>query len=236
VLFAEALVQMNLRQSGRNGKDWQRERRQEKELEVSLRTEWVKSGKRMQDTSGQFETGKGLVVGLIAGAVGAWVMNQTQALLTEKLTGTARSHGAQSLQQGSPHHGAARELQSGSSDRESDDATMRAAQLISETAFNRKLSGREKNTAGTIAHYAMGATCGAIYGALAETWPEITCGNGLAFGAAVWLAADEAIVPILGLSKASTEYSLKTHGYSLASHLVYGLAVELTRRRLTTLG
>ena len=112
----------------------------------------MKSGKQMQDTSGQCETGKGLIVGLIAGAVGAWVMNQTQAQLTEKLTGTARSHGAQSLQQGSPHHGAARELQSRSSDRASDDATMRAAEFISETALNRKLSGREKNTAGTIAH------------------------------------------------------------------------------------
>ena len=203
---------------------------------MRFRTENVKSGKGMQDTSGQSEIGKGTIVGLIAGAMGAWVMNLTQALLSKQLTGTARSHGAQSLQQGSPHHGAARELQRGSSDRESDDATMRVAELISETAFNRKLSAREKNTAGTIAHYAMGGTCGAIYGALAETWPEVTFGSGLAFGAAVWLAADEAIVPMLGLSKASTEYSLKTHGYSLASHLVYGLTVELTRRRLTTLG
>ena len=199
---------------------------------MSFRTERVKSGKGMQDTSGQSEIGKGLIVGLIAGAVGAWVMNLTQALLS----GNTATHGAQSLQQGSPHHGAARELQSGSSDRESDDATMRAAQLISETAFDRKLSGREKNTGGTIAHYAMGGTCGAIYGALAETWPEATFGSGLAFGAAVWLAADEALVPMLGLSKGSTEYSLKTHGYSLASHLVYGLTVELTRRQLTTLG
>jgi uncharacterized membrane protein YagU involved in acid resistance len=204
----------------------------EERTTMSFRTERVESGEGMQDTSGQSEIGKGLIVGLIAGAVGAWMMNLTQALLSEN---TAR-HGAQSLQKGSPHHGAARELQSGSSDRESDDATMRAAELISETAFNRKLSGREKNTAGTIAHYAMGGTCGAIYGALAATWPEVTFGSGMAFGAAVWLAADEAIVPMLGLSKGSTEYSLKTHAYSLASHLVYGLTVELTRRRLTPLG
>lgn len=199
---------------------------------MSFRTERVKSGKEMQETSEQSEIGKGLIVGLIAGAVGAWAMNLTQALFSENTA----THGAQSLQKGSPHHGAARELQSGSSDRESDDATMRAAQLISKTAFDRKLSGREKNTGGTIAHYFMGGTSGAIYGALAETWPEVTFGSGLAFGVAVWLAADEALVPMLGLSKASTEYSLRTHGYSLASHLVYGLTVELTRRRLTTLG
>jgi hypothetical protein len=184
----------------------------------------------------QAKIGEGLIAGLLAGLVGAWVMNQTQALLGEKLTGFVRSHGAQSLQQGSPHHGAARELQSRSSDRESDDATMRTAQLISETAFERRLTESEKDTGGTIAHYAMGGTCGAIYGALAETWPAVTFGSGLAFGAAVWLAADEAIVPMLGLSKPSTEYSLKTHGYSLALHLLYGLTVELTRRRLRTLG
>lgn len=190
----------------------------------------------MQDTSGQSGIGKGLIAGLIAGFVGAWVMNRTQALLTEKLTGTARSHGAQSFQQGSPHHGVAHELQRRSSDRESDDATMRVAQLVSETAFERKLSRSEQDTGGTIAHYAMGGTCGAIYGALAEIWPDVSFGSGVAFGAAVWLAADEAIVPMLGLSKPSTEYSLKTHCYSLASHLVYGLTVELTRRRITTVG
>jgi Protein of unknown function (DUF1440) len=202
---------------------------------VSSRTERGKSGKAVQHTLGQSEPGKGLIAGFIAGAVGAWVMNQTQALLAEKLTGAARSHGAQSLQTGSPHHGAARELQSRSSDHESDDATMRTAQLVSETAFQRKLKEGEKDTGGTIAHYAMGGTCGAIYGALAETWPAVTFGMGLPFGAVVWLAADEAIVPMLGLSKPATEYSLKKHGYSLVSHLVYGLTVELARHRLTTL-
>ena len=184
----------------------------------------------MRNTSEQSEIGKGLAAGVIGGLVGAWVMNQVQALLSEKMTGISRSHGAQSLQQGSPRHGAARELQSRGSDRESDDATTRSAQLVSRTIANRELSESEKETLGTGAHYAMGVTSGAIYGALAEVLPVATIGAGLPFGAAVWLIADEGVVPALGLSKSPTEYPLEKHGYSLAAHLIYGLATEFTRR------
>jgi hypothetical protein len=50
---------------------------------------------------------------------------------------------------------------------------------------------------------------------------------GLPFGTAVWLAADEGVVPALGLSQESDKYPLSTHAYALASHLVYGLTTEL---------
>ena len=184
----------------------------------------------MRTTSEQSEIGKGLIAGLVAGAVGAWVMNQFQALLSKKLTGVARSHGGQSLQQGSPPYGAARELQNRGVDRESDDATMRTAQFVSETAFDHELSDSEKDRAGTVAHYAMAGTSGLIYGGLAEISPAVTIGMGIPFGAAVWLVADEGIVPLLGLSEPATEYPLEKHGYAIASHLVYGLATELARR------
>ncbi len=50
------------------------------------------------------------------------------------------------------------------------------------------------------------------------------------FGAAVWLVADDAVVPALGFSKAVTEYPLSTHAYALSSHLVYGLTTDVVRR------
>jgi uncharacterized membrane protein YagU involved in acid resistance len=77
-----------------------------------------------------------------------------------------------------------------------------------------------------------GATSGAIYGVAAELAPEVTVGAGIPFGTAVWLAVDEGVVPLLGLSKAPTEYPLSTHIYALASHFVYGFTTEVVRRAL----
>src|SRR5215831_9326800 len=50
--------------------------------------------------------------------------------------------------------------------------------------------------------------------------------------AAVWLIADEIIVPALGLSKPPTKYPLSTHASSIASHLVYGMTTEIVRREI----
>jgi uncharacterized membrane protein YagU involved in acid resistance len=47
-----------------------------------------------------------------------------------------------------------------------------------------------------------------------------------------WLVADEISVPLLGLSKGPTAYPVSTHVYAFASHLVYGMTAELSRRTL----
>ncbi len=173
---------------------------------------------------------KGLVAGVVGGLVASAVMNQFQALWGRLSEGVEKSHGAQSLQEGSPRHGVARELQERGSDEEQDDAAERVANVISEKVFEHKLAESEKETAGTLVHYVFGATTGAMYGGLAEVLPEVTIGAGLPFGGFIWLTADEGIVPALGLSKSPTEYPLSIHAYSLASHFVYGLAAEMVRR------
>ena len=173
---------------------------------------------------------KGLAAGVVAGLVASWTMNQFQALCSKLMEDEERPHGAQSLQQGSPEHGIGRELQARGSDEPDDNAAVRAANAVAELGFDEHLTKAEKEAGGAIAHYAMGTTSGAIYGALAEILPSSTAGLGLPFGAAVWLTADEWIVPQLGLSRAPAEYPLSTHLYSFASHLVYGLTTELVRR------
>src|ERR1700687_2028703 len=166
---------------------------------------------------------KGLAAGAVGGLVASAVMNQFQALLGRLMESAERSHGAQSLQRGSPDHGAGRELKERGSDEEQDDATMRLANVISEEVLDRDLTREEKQVAGTFVHYVFGVTTGAWYGATAESFPAITADAGLPFGAFVWLTADEGVVPALGLSKPPTEYPLSIHAYALASHLVYGL-------------
>ncbi len=173
---------------------------------------------------------KGLLAGVAGGLAAAWVMNQFQSALGKLMEGEERPHGAQSLQQGSPDHGAARELQERGEDEEDDDATMRLANIISTEVFGHELTKSEKQKAGAAVHYAFGLTTGGVYGALAEMLPGVTKGLGVPFGAFVWATADEGVVPALGLSKPPDEYPLSIHAYALSSHLVFGLTAEVVRR------
>lgn len=183
--------------------------------------------------SGRHEEGdvlKGLAAGVIGGLVASVVMNQFQALLGKLAFGVERSHGAQSVQQGSPDGGYGLASHARKGDDESDDATMRLADTISKNVFDQKLTKSEKDTAGTALHYAYGISMGALYGAAAELAPIVTVGGGLAYGASIWVVADEGVVPALGLSKPADEYPLSVHAYALASHFVYGLTTEVVRR------
>jgi hypothetical protein len=173
---------------------------------------------------------KGIAAGVAGGLVGSLAMNQFQELLGKLMENEERPHGAQSLQQGSPEHGIGRELAERGGDEPDDNAAVRTGNAVSELVLDHHLTKSEKETAGAIAHYAMGVTSGAIYGAVAEMMPTATVAEGLPFGAAVWLIADEGIVPAAGLSRDSSDYPLSIHAYAFASHLVYGLTTEIVRR------
>jgi len=155
---------------------------------------------------------KGAVAGLIGGLVASFVMSEFQTLLS-----------------------ALSEEEKKSKKKKEEPANVKAAEEISKTVFNHRLKKSEKEPAGEAMHYAMGATSGLIYGAAAEIAPVTTAGLGLPFGAAVWLVADDVVVPALGLAKPATEYPFSTHAYALSSHLVYGLTTDLVRRAVREL-
>ena len=170
---------------------------------------------------------KGLVAGLAGGLIASWTMNQFQAAWTRISEGSEKSHGAQSMQ---PSDGSTGNQTEDVNDQ--DDATVETAKVISKKVFGHELQESEKEPAGAAVHYTFGAVTGGLYGALAEFSPQVTTGAGLPFGAAFWLIADETAVPLLGLSKGPTEYPLSTHVYAFASHLVYGVTAEFSRRAL----
>ncbi len=173
---------------------------------------------------------KGLAAGAAAGLVASAVMNRFQMQWAALMECVERPHGAQSLQQGSPSRGMAAMLRKRGSDEAHDDATERTAQTISEGLFGHQLTDREKDIAGTFGHYGFGVAAGGLYGALAELEPRVVAGRGLPFGALIWLVADEGAVPALGLSKPFAAYPFRTHAYSLAAHLVFGVTAEIVRR------
>jgi putative membrane protein len=172
---------------------------------------------------------KGAVAGAAGGLVASFVMNQFQAAWGKLMEDESRPHGAQSLQQGSPEQGIGRELEERGVDEADDNAAVRTGNAVSEFVFDHHLTKSEKEKGGAVAHYAMGVTSGAIYGAMAEVMPLATVCEGTGFGTAVWVIADEGLVPALGLSRETSEYPASVHVYSLASHLVYGLTTELVR-------
>ncbi len=163
---------------------------------------------------------KGLAAGLVGGLIASWTMNQFQALLSKASEGDEKSQGGRGTQN----------KKSQSESKEGDDATVKAATAISENVFDHKLTKSEKKIAGTAVHYTFGTLTGGLYGAAAELAPIVTVGGGLAYGASIWVVADEGVVPALGLSKPANEYPLSIHAYALASHFVYGLTTEVVRR------
>ena len=170
--------------------------------------------------------GLGVLSGLIGGIVASVVMNQFQALLGRYMSGSDESHGAQSLQEGSSSQNVG---DTSSKSHEDDDATEKLANVIAQAGLHRELTKAEKKKAGTAIHYAFGLSVGALYGAVAERQPWVTSGKGTLCGTAVWVGADEALLPMLGLSKGPGEQPLSIHAYALSSHLVYGATLEIIR-------
>ncbi|MCA1579509.1 MAG: DUF1440 domain-containing protein [Acidobacteria bacterium] len=173
---------------------------------------------------------KGIAAGVAGGLAGSLAMNQFQALWAKFTNHEERPHGAQAPQQGSPTHGIGRELAERGVDDPDDDATERTGNAVSELVLHHHLTKSEKETAGVLAHYAMGAGSGAVYGAVTEMMPGATVAQGLPFGVAVWLIADEGIVPAVGLSRKPTDYPASIHAFAFAAHLVYGFTTEVVRR------
>jgi len=115
---------------------------------------------------------------------------------------------------------------------ESESSTVKVANKVSRAASDEPLPEPYKEPAGQAVHYAFGGLLGAAYGAATTAWPKTATGFGVPFGAAVWAAADEIGVPAAGLSKPPTESPPSTHAYSFLSHLVFGAALEGSRRTL----
>ncbi len=161
---------------------------------------------------------KSVAAGALGGLTASFAMNQFQALLSSAEKELSRDAGSQQQQD------------QGSS---GEDATVKTVQALSEKLRNRKLSYSEKQWAGSAVHYAFGTAMGATYGALAHSTPAVSAGRGAAYGAALWLAADEIAVPAAGLAAPLAQTPLSSHVSALAAHLVYGFVTDLVRRSVS---
>ena len=115
---------------------------------------------------------------------------------------------------------------------EGDPATVKAADRVALAVTGGPVPDRYRPASGEVVHYLLGATLGAAYGLAAEYRPGIGVGFGNAYGVAAALLLDDAAVPAAGLGPPPWRTSAGTHGYALASHLVFGTVLEGTRALL----
>jgi hypothetical protein len=84
---------------------------------------------------------------------------------------------------------------------------------------------KQRPLAEQVAHYALGAVPGALYG-VARHIPFVRAGNGLLFGLGVFALNDELLNTKLGLASPPQAYPPETHVRGLAGHAVLGVATE----------
>lgn len=100
-------------------------------------------------------------------------------------------------------------------------------------AFGRELLPFQPHPAGVATHYAVGMLPTVLYALLRRRVPGLAAGGGLAFGLGLFLAEDEALNPLLGLSAPQREYPWQAHARGLLSHLVFGATAEAALRLLS---
>lgn len=169
---------------------------------------------------------KGALIGATAGLAAGFVMTQFQ-----KLWSSAQNELEMRQQQDEqPKH--RREAQKDSGGRKADDATVKAANKVSKAVFNKALTRQQKKFAGPAVHYGFAMAMGALYGAFAEVTELTSSGFGTFFGTLLFIGADEIAVPSLKLSPPPQEVEIDKHFYGWVSHVVYGAALEGSRRAI----
>lgn len=172
-----------------------------------------------RDSVGIGDVLRGGMAGMIGGAVASWAMNQFQA--------------ARPISPPRPRPAAPAEPRGAigkAGEHEGDDATIKTAQALSRGLFAHELTPQEMKVGGPAVHYAYGTLVGGLYGALAEVLPIVGSGFGIPYAFALFLLGDEVAVPALGLGGSPLETPAEKHADALATHLAYGVTLDVVRR------
>lgn len=144
--------------------------------------------------------GTRLLIGGIAGIVGTMAMTSAMRRAHEKLPDKERYP---------------------LTPREIVDSTAEAAQI--------SLSNEAAKDVTLAAHFAYGAACGALLGAIN---PHMGARSGAAAGAGVWLASYMGWIPAAGILKPATDHPARRNALMIGVHLVWGGATAKAMREL----
>jgi biotin transporter BioY len=106
--------------------------------------------------------------------------------------------------------------------------------LAEKAGVNEHLDEEERKAATWVSHFAYGATCGALYGAVSE---GRTGGHpmlaGVGFGLAVWAGSYLGWLPAAGVLSPATEHPARRNALMIAAHVVWGATTGLAVERLS---
>lgn len=90
-----------------------------------------------------------------------------------------------------------------------------------------RLDESERHTATLAGHFAYGAACGALYGAVERRIPGPGLAKGVGFGLAVWAGSYMGWLPAVGLMPSPAEQPRERTALMIAAHVVWGAALGL---------
>ncbi len=115
-------------------------------------------------------------------------------------------------------------------DHTEDDAAVRVGSAAYRALTADEPDAQRRLMLGALAHYGFSAAAGVGYALAVRKIPALGLGRGSLYGSLVWITADEAAMPLLGLSRGPREQSAGMHAYSLAGHWLYGMTVASVHR------
>ena len=99
-----------------------------------------------------------------------------------------------------------------------------------------QLDEEDREAATWAAHFAYGAACGAIYGALARKADVSPALAGIGFGLAVWAGSYLGWLPAAGILRPATEHPPRRTALMIAAHVVWGATTGVVTDRLSNGG
>lgn len=90
----------------------------------------------------------------------------------------------------------------------------------------------QETAAGQRIHWMAGAMAGGVYGMVAEVWPQVTRGNGAAFGLVLDAATHEGAAPKGGFLSVLHEQRPHARTGEVTTHAAYGITAEFVRKHM----
>ncbi len=102
-------------------------------------------------------------------------------------------------------------------------------EVLAQKAAGGALTTTEKKAAGETIHWLFGASAGAVYGGVAEYYPQVTAKEGANFGMVLATVTHEGVLPAIGLAASPEKQSSREQTSEMTSHVVYGVVTEVVR-------
>ncbi|TWP24333.1 DUF1440 domain-containing protein [Apibacter muscae] len=109
------------------------------------------------------------------------------------------------------------------------------AKKIYSAVTNEELQNQEAVKSMKFIHYALGAVIGVAYVTLVNSNKRLKVEEGITAGAVVWAATHGSTVPALGLQGKVKDMPKSWWVWEFGSHLVFGVALEQSRKLLNKL-